>query len=75
MGIERDGILPVFYGILSHDHDKKLYNYGTDHSTCGVHLVRELKGLNELYNSLWADDMRYFMLQYNTEVLLIRHEA
>lgn len=64
-GIERDGILPTFIGTLSHDHDKKLYNYGTNHSTCGAHLVRELKGLNELYNSSWADDMRHFMLQLN----------
>ena len=64
-GIERDGILPVFHGVLSHDHDKKFYNYGTNHSTCGAHLVRELKGLNELYNSVWADDMRHFMLQLN----------
>ena len=64
-GIERDGILPIFHGALSHDHDKKFYNYATYHSTCGAHLVRELKGLNELYNSEWADDMRHFMLQLN----------
>jgi len=43
-GIERDGILPVFHGILSHDHDKKFYNYGTDHATCGEHLTRDLRG-------------------------------
>lgn len=64
-GIERDGILPIFLGTLSHDHDKKFYNYGTKNSTCGAHLVRELKGLHELYNSSWADDMRHFMLQLN----------
>jgi len=64
-GIERDGILPVFYGTLSHDHDKKFYNYGSNNSTCGAHLVRELKGLHQLYNSTWADDMRHFMLQLN----------
>jgi len=64
-GIERDGILPNFYGTLSHDHDKKFYNYGSNNGTCGAHLVRELKGLYELYNSSWADDMRHFMLQLN----------
>lgn len=64
-GIERDGILPIFHGKLSHDHDKKFYNFGFDNSTCSAHLVRELKGLHELYNSSWADDMRHFMLQLN----------
>jgi hypothetical protein len=64
-GIERDGILPMFHGTLCHDHDKKFYNYGTFNSTCGAHLTRELKGLHELYNSTWADDMRHFMLQVN----------
>jgi len=64
-GIERDGILPVFHGKLCHDHDKKFYNYGTDNGTCGAHLIRELKGLHELYNSAWADDMRHFMIKLN----------
>jgi len=65
LGIERDGILPIFHGTLSHDHDKKFYNYGDNNSTCCAHLVRELKGLHELYNSVWAGDMRHFMLQLN----------
>ncbi|MCL2135482.1 MAG: hypothetical protein FWH37_08035 [Candidatus Bathyarchaeota archaeon] len=41
--IRRDGVIPRFYGILAHDHDKKYYKYGTQHTTCGTHLSRELK--------------------------------
>ena len=51
-GVERDGIIPAYHGIFSHDHDRKYYKYGNPehHATCGAHLSRELKGLNELYN-------------------------
>jgi len=57
-GIERDGLLPRFFGTLSHDHESKFYNYGTSHSTCGEHLLRDLKGLRDLQMILWAEDMR-----------------
>ena len=44
-GVERDGIIPLFHGIFSHDHDKKYYKYGNPelHATCGAHLSRELR--------------------------------
>ncbi len=60
--IEQDDILPRFFGVLSHDHDIKLYNYGTGHATCGAHLTRELKGMHELCKLPWADQMRSFFL-------------
>jgi len=66
-GVERDGIIPAFHGIFSHDHDKKYYKYGNPalHATCGAHLSRELKGLNELYNISWAADFRKFINEMN----------
>ena len=64
-GIERDGILPNCNNILCHDHDKKIYGYGKKHGTCGEHLVRELKGLNESWKIEWAGGMRAFMLRMN----------
>ena len=64
-GIERDGIIPLFCGILSHDHDKKYYKYGIFHATCGAHLSRELKGLNELYGIDWAEKFRKFYVSIN----------
>jgi len=65
-GCERDGILPKFTGILSHDHEAKFYKYGTAHATCGAHLLRELKGLFELQKISWANDMRQFIAEMNT---------
>lgn len=59
-GVKRDGILPSFCGILSHDHDRKYYKYSELHAICGAHLLRELKGLFELYKIIWADTFRLF---------------
>jgi hypothetical protein len=64
-GIERDGLLPSFFGILSHDHEAKFYNYGTLHSTCGEHLRRELIGLHVLHMIPWAEDMRALIVGMN----------
>jgi transposase len=64
-GVERDGIIPLFQGIFSHDHDKKYYKYGKLHATCGAHLSRELKGLHELYRIEWADKFSKFYVGMN----------
>ena len=64
-GIERDGLLLRFFGILGHDHEAKFNNYGTLHSTCGEHLRRELIGLRDLQMIPWAEDMRAFIVAMN----------
>ena len=64
-GVELDDVLTQFHGILSHDHDKKYYHYGTEHATCGAHLDRELKGLAEGYNIEWAQAFRSYLSEMN----------
>jgi len=64
-GVDRDGILGMFHGILVHDHDKKLYNYADEHATCGEHLTRDLKGLADGYGCEWASRFRTFLLEMN----------
>jgi len=64
-GIERDGILPAYMGNLCHDHESKFYNYGKNNGTCGAHLLRELKGLQTLYNVSWAGEMSAFISGMN----------
>ena len=64
-GIVRDDILPHFFGKLSHDHEIKFYNYGTEHSTCGAHLLRDLKGLRDLWMIPWAGNMRSLIAKMN----------
>jgi hypothetical protein len=65
VGVVRDGILTSFLGILCHDHDSKLYKYGTKHGTCNEHLLRDLKGLAELYNINWANKFRTLLFAMN----------
>jgi hypothetical protein len=64
-GVERDGILPQFHGIVSHDHEAKFYGFGTGDATCGAHLLRELKGLSELYKCSWAEEFAVFFKAMN----------
>jgi hypothetical protein len=64
-GVIRDGILPIFEGILGHDHDKKYYKYSLLNATCCEHLLRDLKGLRDLYNCVWAESFREFLREMN----------
>jgi len=64
-GILRDNLLPLFIGILGHDHDKKYYKYSIWNATCCEHLLRDLKGLRDLYNCPWAESVRSFLKEMN----------
>jgi transposase len=64
-GVERDNVLQKFHGIVSHDHEAKFYGFGTGDATCGAHLLRELKGLCELYNCKWAAEFAVFYKSLN----------
>jgi transposase len=64
-GVKHDNILTRFFGIVSHDHESKFYHYGTSHATCGEHLSRDLKGMNDLCMLPWAGRIRKFFLEMN----------
>jgi transposase len=74
-GVQHDNILTRFFGILSHDHESKFYNYGTKHASCGEHLSRELKGMNDLCMLPWAGQVRAFFLAMNRQKLRDRTEG
>jgi hypothetical protein len=63
--VERDEVLPQFQGIVSHDHEAKFYGFGTGDATCGAHLLRELKGLKEMYKCEWAGEFATFYKAMN----------
>lgn len=65
--VRKDGILTRFHGIVSQDHEAKFYKFGDRHATCGVHLLRELKGLDDLYGLSWARDARQFFIEMNKQ--------
>lgn len=64
-GVAADGILPHYVGVVIHDHDAKLYKYGTGHGTCNAHLLRDLRGLAELWKISWGQTMRSKLLEMN----------
>lgn len=63
------GILPLFNGILCHDHWKPYFQYLCDHALCNAHHLRELERAHEQDGQQWALEMKQFLLDANTAVL------
>ena len=63
--IEESNILNRYTGKLVHDHETVMYNYGSKHIECNVHVSRYLKGCNENTGNKWALKMRSFLCQLN----------
>ena len=63
--IEETNILNRYTGKLVHDHETVMYNYGSKHIECNVHVARYLKGCNENTKNKWALKMRSFLCQLN----------
>jgi len=62
------GILPLFLGLLCHDHWKSYFAYPCKHSLCNAHHDRELIRAFEQDGQKWAKKMRAFLLELNKEV-------
>lgn len=65
--VTADNILTQFHGIVAQDHEAKFYHFGDRHATCGAHLTRELKGMQDLQMLPWAGDVRQFFLEMNEQ--------
>ena len=63
------GVLPLFNGILCHDHWKPYYQYTAClHSLCNAHHMRELERAYEQDNQQWAKDMQDLLQNILTDV-------
>jgi len=65
-GIEADeemGILPMYSGVLMHDHLKGLYKFTCSHAECNAHILRYLKAAIEGKQRKWAEDMIKLLLE------------
>jgi len=56
------GILPVYSGILMHDHLRGLYDFTCQHAECNAHILRYLKSAIENKKRKWAQDMITLLL-------------
>ena len=62
------GVIPLFKGILCHDHWKPYYSYFCTHCLCNAHHLRELERAFEQDNQEWARKMQNLLIQINKAV-------
>ena len=62
--VEEIGILPLFKGIAAHDGLPMYFTYmQCRHTLCNVHLLRDLKFIEEVEKESWAGDMKNCLMQ------------
>jgi len=59
------GILPLFRGVLCHDHWKPYYQYGVSHALCNAHHLRELERAWEQDKQQWAKKVADLLKEIN----------
>lgn len=67
---EAIGEIPFFgsyAGTLLHDHETALYQYGTDHAECNVHILRYLKKNTEETGNQWSKELSELLCEMNRE--------
>lgn len=62
------GIIPLFKGVLCHDHWKPYFCYECEHALCNAHHLRELIRAFEQDGQKWAEKMHDFLAELNEEV-------
>jgi len=62
------GILPQFQGTAVHDFWKPYQRFSCAHAFCNVHLLRELKFVDEQHQQAWAKDMSALLLATKAKV-------
>jgi transposase len=66
----------AFAGIAVHDHLKSYYKIKTNiHSLCNAHILRELVGIYENSEAIWAKDMEQFLYKAHNLVEHYRPEG
>ena len=62
------GILPLFKGVLCHDHWKPYYRYQCIHALCNAHHLRELERAWEQDHQQWAKKMQDLLIDIRNAV-------
>lgn len=65
--MDRMGVLPLFEGILCHDHWKPYFKYSCLHALCNAHHLRELQWCVDFENQAWAGEMKNLLIEINDQ--------
>jgi transposase len=60
--MDRMGVLPLFTGVLMHDHWKPYFGYKCKHGLCNAHHLRELEAAIEFDGQKWAKAMQEHLI-------------
>ena len=63
LAMDEEGILPLFKGVLCHDHWKPYYRYDCLHALCNAHHLRELERAWEQDHQQWAREMQMLLIE------------
>jgi len=70
--IDKIAILPTFEGIVVHDHWKPYNKYNCTHSFCNAHHLRELIGIVQNENVIWATNMHLLLTNMNNYIYKLK---
>lgn len=56
-----------YTGTLLHDHETAMYQYGTAHAECNVHILRYLKKNTEEAGNRWSEKLSSLLSEMNRE--------
>lgn len=65
--MDRMGVLPLFTGVLCHDHWKAYFRYSCTHALCNAHHLRELEWCVDFEKQAWAGRMKDLLVEINNE--------
>lgn len=65
--IKENSLLCGYEGILIHDHETSMYNFGKGHGECNVHLLRYLKKNTEESKNRWSEELSGLLTEMNRE--------
>lgn len=63
--IRENSLLGSYKGILVHDHETAIYNFGTGHGECNAHLLRYLKKNTEESGNKWSGQLSALLKEMN----------
>jgi len=66
--IKEMNIIPLYEGVLIHDHWKPYLSYDCLHGLCNAHHLRELQWVIDYKEQKWASSLKRFLIKLNKEV-------